>query len=1060
MQKSPLLTPEAVASYLHTLLQTPLDNKSYFQSPFWGKHIQTSKFLKIQSISEQLDKAEFVTSSDSSESQLIARFLNGSFISFSYLVSSGANQTSVYVGTQQLEHLDAIKNGYEVYNAGLQFDTSQAKDLGKSLNSQQAFAYTGFLRGVPSIDSWGQTANTHPIHQPSQQATNFEHVINALHGETWGFLVCATPYSTQQVVAQVQAHLTKLTELSPQLNVQRNQQKNIQHTPKPNQSVSESDSYSQDLSNYWAKYASELVEADLERYRQGRAEGMWSTEVLFFAKEQHTIERLSGLLKATFSGPNSKPEPIRTFISQPGTAQATAQDTTMLLTSSELAALCELPQEEVLGLPVKDHADFAVNMAATAADSIPVGKVKHKGHETKHWLRIDREDLPKHGLITGVTGAGKTNTMFHLLNHVWQNGQGAPFLVLEPAKTEYRQLLAQDPFSGKLANVPPMRVYTLGDERIAPFRINPFAFEIVDADTRVHVQTHIDFLKAVFNAAFILYAPMPYVLETALHEVYVDKGWNLTTGQNDRMPAHLRGQEQDWPVFPTLTDLYNKIDDVVKALGYDERIERDVTAGLKARIGSLRIGGKGQMLDTAYGVSIGELLSTPTVLEMERIGNDDEKAFLIGIILTRLYEYRTLEAKTQNAANTLRHVIVFEEAHRLLKNTDTSVGSEESNAKAQAVETFANMLSEIRAYGQSVLIAEQIPVKLAPDAIKNTNLKLMHRMVSIDDREVLGGTMNLTEDQTRYAATLAPGEAIAWSEGLHRAALVRIPKLKDKSGAQKIAITDQVIATHMTAFSKTTASSVIGTQLGLSPIEVERLSTIARSVLEHEDFAQVFAGYFLSFLFDTSQAISGLGKLLYFAERQLGAIKPHDQSGLLGILTLEAAQRHFRKVGQSHQLLFNVETSLFTMFANEVAQIALAYENKSSVLTQLVQKFTPNLDKFKSAYKKSVERKEPYEGCYLCSAKCSYRHEVNTIVDDRGLRGALRSAVNNKKWANAANVAKTGAERLINKQIGNQAIFETGLCFLAQYSYENDFAPELQREISKMTATELKKLTP
>jgi DNA helicase HerA-like ATPase len=108
---------------------------------------------------------------------------------------------------------------------------------------------------------------------------------------------------------------------------------------------------------------------------------------------------------------------------------------------------------------------------------------------------------------------------------------------------------------------------------------------------------------------------------------------------------------------------------------------------------------------------------------------------------------------------------VFEEAHRLLKNVNTEVGTEDANTKGQAVETFTNMLAEIRAYGQGALIAEQIPTKLTPDAIKNTNLKIMHRIVAEDDRDVMGGAMNITEAQKRQVTALRSGQAVVYAEG-------------------------------------------------------------------------------------------------------------------------------------------------------------------------------------------------------------------------------------------------------------------------------------------------------
>ena len=114
--------------------------------------------------------------------------------------------------------------------------------------------------------------------------------------------------------------------------------------------------------------------------------------------------------------------------------------------------------------------------------------------------------------------------------------------------------------------------------------MNPFEFEILDMEHFTHVQTHIDYLKSVFSAAFVLYAPMPYVLEICLHEIYTDKGWDLTTSRNLRLEPGHWGQVKNWPVYPSLQDLYNKVDKVTERLGYEERIKMDVKAGLKTRL--------------------------------------------------------------------------------------------------------------------------------------------------------------------------------------------------------------------------------------------------------------------------------------------------------------------------------------------------------------------------------------------------------------------------------------------------------------------------------------------
>jgi hypothetical protein len=161
------------------------------------------------------------------------------------------------------------------------------------------------------------------------------------------------------------------------------------------------------------------------------------------------------------------------------------------------------------------------------------------------------------------------------------------------------------------------------------------------------------------------------------------------------------------------------------------------------------------------------------VLEIEDVGDDRDKAFLMGTVLLRLVEHLRLEGqKGQNRSGRvgLRHLTVFEEAHRLLRRPEPGSG-----AAAHAVELFAGMLAEIRAYGEGIIIAEQIPARLIPDVIKNTAVKVVHRLPAADDREAVGATMNLSPAQSRYLVTLVPGEAALATDGMDHPLLARMP---------------------------------------------------------------------------------------------------------------------------------------------------------------------------------------------------------------------------------------------------------------------------------------------
>jgi hypothetical protein len=100
------------------------------------------------------------------------------------------------------------------------------------------------------------------------------------------------------------------------------------------------------------------------------------------------------------------------------------------------------------------------------------------------------------------------------------------------------------------------------------------------------------------------------------------------------------------------------------------------------------------------------------------------------------------------------------------------------------------MLSEVRAYGEGILVAEQIPSKLAPDILKNTGMKMIHRLVAKEEREAMGHTMNLDEPQMRHAATLGQGEAIFFREGFDRPYLINAPVAPVSTAGGMIATTD------------------------------------------------------------------------------------------------------------------------------------------------------------------------------------------------------------------------------------------------------------------------------
>jgi hypothetical protein len=128
----------------------------------------------------------------------------------------------------------------------------------------------------------------------------------------------------------------------------------------------------------------------------------------------------------------------------------------------------------------------------------------------------------------------------------------------------------------------------------------------------------------------------------------------------------------------------------------------------------------------------------------------------------------------------LKHLLVIEEAHRLLRNIETERTSENlGNPKGKAVEHFTNIVAEMRSYGQGVIIAEQIPTKLAPDVIKNTSNKIIHRLVSADDQLGVANTIGVAPQAAVQLGTLETGYAFCHKEGMALPVFVRVAKVED-----------------------------------------------------------------------------------------------------------------------------------------------------------------------------------------------------------------------------------------------------------------------------------------
>jgi uncharacterized protein len=382
-----------------------------------------------------------------------------------------------------------------------------------------------------------------------------------------------------------------------------------------------------------------------------------------------------------------------------------------------------------------------------AASAIELGAILDGQDRAVGTFAVPLATLNRHAFVTGATGSGKSQTVRHLLEQLTR--AGLPWLAIEPVKSEYAAM------AGRIAGVGEVTVINPSDPAAVPLSLNP-----LQPEPGYPVQAHIDMVRALFLAAFEAREPFPQIISQALQQAYEGCGWDPVTGAG--RPGAPAG-----PAVPTLAQLQNAALEVIEDVGYGRELRADVRGFVDVRLRSLRTGSAGRFFEGGHPADVAELLRRNVVLAIEDVANDEDKAFLIGTLIIRLVEHLRLRARA-GSAEGLRHVIVIEEAHRLLRASREGPG-------AHAVELFASLLAEIRAYGEGIVVVEQIPAKLLPDVVKNTALKVLHRLPAHDDRQVVGAAMNLDEGQSRQVVSLRPGVAAVFADGMDRPLRVLVP---------------------------------------------------------------------------------------------------------------------------------------------------------------------------------------------------------------------------------------------------------------------------------------------
>lgn len=577
-------------------------------------------------------------------------------------------------------------------------------------------------------------------------------------------------------------------------------------------SVSYGQSVAKDYLNKFAQYTEQMTDKHCERLRAGRDIGFWNAGVYVLADTDDDVELIAGMLRSVYSGDYSRIEPIRTHVFHSQDAIKTIKNFNLIpivnpaaneyvqdnqewhilgkeyqyistpVNTEELSLFTSLPRKDVPGIRfVKNAARFASNPGNNVDNNnlLNLGNIVDTGvvQSTKYTISVD--SLVRHSLIVGSTGCGKTTTCKTIINAVLDKNK--PVLVIEPAKDEWvrwairqneeidKMDISEEEKSKRKIKIFEPGLTSFEGTLLSNLRLNPFQPAAIDG-APVDMQTRCEKFTALINASLPTGDILPVIMDEALY-------------------AYLKEQVEDFeeeeisPLskYPLLEGVLPVARKILMARGYEQRVTDSFIAALETRFKYLTRGKRGKILNEYTSTSYDKLFNHSCVINLSKIPNAKDKALVMSMILQSLYEYRisayTYDKKYRGKAqaNELMHLTVIEEAHNVLARPSAS--SEGSGNPQQVVaDLFSNMLSEIRSLGEGFMIIDQVPTKLIPDVIKNTNYKICHRMTSIDDCAVMAQALALRDDQKGIIPTLEQGNAIIAGDLDDAASWVKISK--------------------------------------------------------------------------------------------------------------------------------------------------------------------------------------------------------------------------------------------------------------------------------------------
>ena len=519
------------------------------------------------------------------------------------------------------------------------------------------------------------------------------------------------------------------------------------------------------------------ITQQLQRIKNGSGIGLFATSAYFLSDSLSDVRTVSSLYKAIVSGDLTSTEysginvwsgdsyrkiikylrhflhpRFQLFPAAENTCLMTATPAT-IVTAAELAIQMGLPQRSVNGISVQEAVPFGRNIVRLTdfghdRASFPIGSMYHLGTPLNKKAYLDLDSLTMHAFITGTTGSGKSNTIYGLIESVLTARHDVHFMVIEPAKGEYKTVF------GHRDDV---TVYGTNPYITKLLRINPFRFS-----PQIHVLEHIDRLVGLFNVCWPMEAAMPAVLKQSIERAYIAAGWDLRTSKNSVSST----------LFPDFTDVMDEINRFIDESDYSGENKGNYKGALCTRLRELTTGLNGMMF-VPDEIPEAEFFDENVIIDLSRVGSMETKSLIMGLMIIKLQEYRQSTHTRPNAG--LNHLTILEEAHNILKRTSTEQSMDSANIVGKSVEMISNALAEMRSFGEGFIIADQSPGQMDFSVIRNTNTKIIMRLPSYEDRNLVGKAASLNDAQINELSKLPTGVAAVYQNDWMESVLVQLP---------------------------------------------------------------------------------------------------------------------------------------------------------------------------------------------------------------------------------------------------------------------------------------------